>query len=109
MADKTGRVRQAPIVVGAYDPAWPGAFGRQRGWIEPSLSVRSELVRPIEHIGSTAVPGLPAKTHHRHARSLVRDIDRGRGPGCRSGSCGLVVCSALEPSEAIEIHGGRAT
>jgi GrpB-like predicted nucleotidyltransferase (UPF0157 family) len=44
------------ILVTAYDPGWPAAFAAERERIAASLGDV-----PIEHIGSTAVPGLPAK------------------------------------------------
>ena len=47
-----------PIVVVDYDPAWPARFAAERAAIERALG---DLVVAIEHIGSTAVPGLPAK------------------------------------------------
>jgi GrpB-like predicted nucleotidyltransferase (UPF0157 family) len=46
------------IVVCDYDPAWPVAFEREAASIRAVLGDR--VVR-IEHVGSTAVPGLPAK------------------------------------------------
>lgn len=42
-----------------YDPAWPRLFDDERLQLEPIL--RPWLEGPIEHIGSTAVPGLAAK------------------------------------------------
>lgn len=48
-----------PIRVVAYDPAWPGLFEQERALLEPVL--RPWLAGPIEHVGSTAVPGLAAK------------------------------------------------
>jgi GrpB-like predicted nucleotidyltransferase (UPF0157 family) len=51
--------RQDAIVVIPYDPAWPASFEAQRGRVAAAL--RPWLVGPVEHIGSTAVPGLPAK------------------------------------------------
>lgn len=45
------------IVLMAYDPAWPATFERARDEIMPLLP--APLL--IEHIGSTAVPGLTAK------------------------------------------------
>ncbi|MBO0833446.1 MAG: GrpB family protein, partial [Actinobacteria bacterium] len=42
-----------------YDPAWPGRFAEQRMVVEGLL--RPWLAGPVEHIGSTAVPGLRAK------------------------------------------------
>jgi GrpB-like predicted nucleotidyltransferase (UPF0157 family) len=42
-----------------YDPEWVASFERQRQLLEPILA--QWLVQPLEHIGSTAVPGLVAK------------------------------------------------
>jgi GrpB-like predicted nucleotidyltransferase (UPF0157 family) len=50
---------EAPIVLSNYDPAWPGAFERERLLLAQHLG--AWLAGPIEHIGSTAVPGLRAK------------------------------------------------
>ena len=46
------------IVVSDYDPAWPGWFDtvRRRVW-----SAISDVAVRIDHVGSTAVPGLAAK------------------------------------------------
>jgi GrpB-like predicted nucleotidyltransferase (UPF0157 family) len=46
------------IVVQDYDPAWPGRFEREAARIGGALGDR--VVR-LEHVGSTSVPGLPAK------------------------------------------------
>jgi len=43
----------------AWDPGWAASFERVRAELEPTLG--AVLLRPIEHIGSTAVPGLSAK------------------------------------------------
>ncbi len=52
-----GRERREIVLV-SYDAAWPGRFARERERIERALS----LVSPrVEHVGSTAVPGLAAK------------------------------------------------
>jgi GrpB-like predicted nucleotidyltransferase (UPF0157 family) len=48
----------APIVVADYDERWPGLFEREAERIRAALGDRALLV---EHIGSTSVPGLPAK------------------------------------------------
>ena len=49
----------APVLIEPYDPAWPALFLEERDALtrvlEPWLAGR------IEHVGSTAVPGLPAK------------------------------------------------
>lgn len=42
-----------------YDPAWPEAFRRERQRLLACLP--ADLVRRVEHFGSTAVPGLSAK------------------------------------------------
>lgn len=52
-------MRLDPIAISPYDPVWPDAFERERDRIEPVL--RPWLARPIEHIGSTSIPGLAAK------------------------------------------------
>jgi len=46
------------IVVSEYNPAWPATFEQERTSLHTALG---PLVLTIEHIGSTAVPGLAAK------------------------------------------------
>jgi GrpB-like predicted nucleotidyltransferase (UPF0157 family) len=46
------------IVIVEYDPAWPAAFVRLRDRAQAALG---DVAIAIEHVGSTAVPGLPAK------------------------------------------------
>lgn len=41
-----------------YDPSWPGAFAVERSRLEAMLP---GVLLDIEHIGSTAVPGMAAK------------------------------------------------
>jgi GrpB-like predicted nucleotidyltransferase (UPF0157 family) len=48
-----------PIIIAEPDPAWTKMFATEKVLIEEVLGVR-DIVR-IEHIGSTAVPGLKAK------------------------------------------------
>lgn len=50
--------RWASVVVDDYDPAWPDRFAAVRAALDHALG---DLVLEIEHVGSTAVPGLPAK------------------------------------------------
>ena len=52
-------MRLDPIVISPYDPCWPQSFAEQRDRIEPVFS--PWLVRPMDHIGSTSIPGMPAK------------------------------------------------
>jgi GrpB-like predicted nucleotidyltransferase (UPF0157 family) len=47
-----------PIVICEYDPAWPERYADLRAAIAPALG---ELAADIQHVGSTAVPGLAAK------------------------------------------------
>ncbi len=51
--------REDPIAIVPYDPEWPGLFERERPRVEAALL--PWLAAPVEHIGSTAVPGLAAK------------------------------------------------
>jgi GrpB-like predicted nucleotidyltransferase (UPF0157 family) len=46
------------IVVSDYDPNWPAIFEQEREKIQGTLG---SLAMAIEHVGSTAVPGLAAK------------------------------------------------
>jgi putative glutamine amidotransferase len=50
--------RSRPYSIRAYDPAWPRRYETEAARIRDALGDR--LVR-IEHVGSTAVPGLAAK------------------------------------------------
>ena len=47
-----------PIVVVPYDPAWPALFTRLAA---PMRAALGDVALRIDHIGSTAVPGLDAK------------------------------------------------
>jgi GrpB-like predicted nucleotidyltransferase (UPF0157 family) len=55
----TQGIREQPISLVAYDDAWPLRFEDERADLARVLA--PWLVGPIEHIGSTAIPGLPAK------------------------------------------------
>ena len=50
---------EAPIEVAPYDARWPAAFEQERALLAEALG--PWLAGPLEHIGSTAVPGLAAK------------------------------------------------
>ena len=47
-----------PVEIHDYDPDWPRLYEREKDRIR---SVLGDRVVRIEHVGSTAVPGLPAK------------------------------------------------
>ena len=46
------------IIIDAYNPDWPAQFEQERAHLQAALGDRIDR---IEHIGSTAVPGLGAK------------------------------------------------
>lgn len=46
------------VIVVDYDPDWPGRYQRESSLITETLA---GLLAAIEHVGSTAVPGLAAK------------------------------------------------
>ena len=52
------RPHNAPITLADYDPGWPVLFAREAARIRAALGGRAVQV---EHVGSTAVPGLAAK------------------------------------------------
>ena len=47
-----------PIVIADYNPAWPDMFENERARLQEAIG---EWTVAIEHVGSTAVPGLAAK------------------------------------------------
>jgi len=47
-----------PIVISPYDSGWPGRYAVQERLIRMTLG---PAALAVEHVGSTAVPGLPAK------------------------------------------------
>jgi GrpB-like predicted nucleotidyltransferase (UPF0157 family) len=50
---------EAPVVIVPYDQAWPAHFEQEARVLERALA--TWLVGRVEHIGSTAIPGLAAK------------------------------------------------
>lgn len=48
----------APIILAPYNPAWPAHFADEAARISTTLGDRALI---LEHVGSTSVPGLPAK------------------------------------------------
>jgi GrpB-like predicted nucleotidyltransferase (UPF0157 family) len=50
---------EAPIEIVRYDRRWPALFNEERQRLQPALA--PWLAGSIEHIGSTAVPGMAAK------------------------------------------------
>lgn len=50
---------ETPVEIVPYDEAWPARFKAERERLESLLA--RWLTGCVEHVGSTAVPGLPAK------------------------------------------------
>ena len=59
LQQKVDRVLQEELIIVPYDPCWPAWFANERRHLRACLP--SALIGRIEHFGSTAVPGLPAK------------------------------------------------
>ena len=59
LEEKVARVVKEDVAVVPYDPCWPEVFEQERLHLLACLP--PALVKRIEHFGSTAVPGLPAK------------------------------------------------
>jgi GrpB-like predicted nucleotidyltransferase (UPF0157 family) len=57
--EKIARVVKEDVVVVPYDPLWKALFERERLHLLSCLP--PDLIGRVEHFGSTAVPGLPAK------------------------------------------------
>jgi GrpB-like predicted nucleotidyltransferase (UPF0157 family) len=47
------------VEIVTYDPSWPDRFEETKAWLKRILP--SDFTRRIEHYGSTAIPGMPAK------------------------------------------------
>src|SRR4029434_10304091 len=50
---------EAPVEIVDYDASWPEGFLAERRVLEPVL--KPWLTGAIEHVGSTAIAGMPAK------------------------------------------------
>jgi GrpB-like predicted nucleotidyltransferase (UPF0157 family) len=87
-------MRRDPIVIVEYDDAWPTMFEAERARLAAVFA--PALVRPIEHIGSTAVPGLAAKAII-DMLAVVGDIESARR--CVNGIASIGWVSAPEPSD----------
>ncbi len=59
LEEKIARMVEEDVTVSPYDPRWPEMFEQEKRHLLSCLP--NDLVRRIEHIGSTAVPGLSAK------------------------------------------------
>jgi GrpB-like predicted nucleotidyltransferase (UPF0157 family) len=59
LEERIKRVLQEEVSLVPYDPAWPQVFEAEKRHLLNCLP--SELIRRIEHFGSTAIPNLSAK------------------------------------------------
>jgi GrpB-like predicted nucleotidyltransferase (UPF0157 family) len=59
LEDRIKRVTQEEIKVVPYDSAWPSIFEAERHHL--LICLPREIIRRIEHFGSTAIPGMSAK------------------------------------------------
>src|SRR5437016_12096621 len=59
LEERIKRVLQEEVWLVPYDPAWPQVFEAEKRHLLNCLP--SELIRRIEHFGSTAIPNLLAK------------------------------------------------
>ena len=82
----------APIKICDYDPDWPRRYEQEAARMTAALGDR---VRRLEHVGSTSVPGLPAKPivdivlevpDSADERSYVPAISRPSATSCGSGN-----------------------
>ncbi len=47
-----------PVYIVAYDPSWPTLFAQERNRLFETVR---QWIEEVEHVGSTAIPGLDAK------------------------------------------------
>ena len=59
LEERIKRVLQEEVSIVPYDPAWPRMFEEEKKHLLDCLP--QDLIRRIEHFGSTAIPGLAAK------------------------------------------------
>ena len=69
------RVHNAPILLLEYNPEWPALFRREAERVRMTLG---ERVLQLEHVGSTAVPGLAAKPIIDMALAVADSADESR-------------------------------
>lgn len=59
LAERIQRVAQEEVAIVPYNPAWPQMFEQEKRHLLNCLP--GELIRRLEHFGSTAIPNLSAK------------------------------------------------
>jgi len=91
--------RHDRIVIRPYDPAWPELFTQQAGRLTSVLG--SQLVVPLEHIGSTSVPQLASKPII-DMLALIENYDAFQEGMTAAGSIGWL--RAPEPGDTHHLH-----
>lgn len=84
---QTPQSGEAPIEIVQYETSWPLQFERERALLETTLA--PWLAGPIEHIGSTAIPGMVAKPVI-DIMAAVESLDASRGAISAATSAGYV-------------------
>jgi GrpB-like predicted nucleotidyltransferase (UPF0157 family) len=92
----TSGERRDPIRMVPHDPAWAAGFERER--IRVAAALAPWLVGPVEHVGSTAVPGLPAKSI---IDMMARIADHDQGAEARAALAGIGWVHAPEPGDDV--------
>jgi GrpB-like predicted nucleotidyltransferase (UPF0157 family) len=59
LEEKVAKVTKEEVALVSYDPRWPAMFEQERRHLLSCLP--ADVIKRIEHFGSTAVPGLAAK------------------------------------------------
>jgi len=59
LEERIARVLKDKVEIVSYDPRWPGRFEEEKRFLLQTLP--ADIIRRVEHFGSTAVPGLEAK------------------------------------------------
>lgn len=90
----------APLAVVPYRPEWPREFERLAALLGGALG---ELAVSVDHIGSTAVPGLPAKDCV-DLQVRVRSLD---APGLVEALTGIGFRRRPEPWNSTELSAGH--
>lgn len=62
-----------PIILVAHNPAWPEIFLEEKKTVTNTLD--KESIISLEHIGSTAIPGIMAKPTIDILMIIGRDLD----------------------------------
>ena len=80
-------MNEARVEIVPYDPRWPSLFETERALLQTVLA--RWLTGPIEHVGSTAIPGLPAKPVI-DIMAAVRSLDASRAAIGEAGKAGYI-------------------